>query len=185
MIFIGLVILRPAYGWAPTVTSVASGDWGATTTWDCDCVPETNENAVIATGHTVTLLVAHTINDLTISYGAILYHNNFLTLNGKLLLLGKTNLDVSMTEPEFMIYPNPSSGKDIHMLLSGFEQSAIVAVVFNTLGEAVHSEIIMQHDEVFIKAMDLSDKLTPGVYYVRAGMLNKKMLIQELVISHK
>lgn len=66
-----------------TRTSVQSGDWTTASTWDCTCVPGTTENAIIASGHTVTLTAATTINDFTINSGGIFdYDGNTLTANG-------------------------------------------------------------------------------------------------------
>lgn len=49
------------------ITSIATGDWGVTTTWDCSCVPGISDNAVIAAGHVVSLTANQNINILTIN----------------------------------------------------------------------------------------------------------------------
>lgn len=68
---------------AQTRTSVQSGDWTSTSTWDCTCVPGNTEDAVIASGHTVTLTGATTINNFTINSGGIFDYAGFtLTVNG-------------------------------------------------------------------------------------------------------
>lgn len=68
---------------AQTRTSVQSGNWSTASTWDCTCVPGTTEDAVIASGHTVTLTGATTINNFTINSGGVFdYAGNTLNVNG-------------------------------------------------------------------------------------------------------
>jgi hypothetical protein len=52
---------------ALTYTSVASGGWGSTSTWDQGAVPPNNEPVVIALGHTVTTDGNREPGDLTIN----------------------------------------------------------------------------------------------------------------------
>lgn len=72
-----------AFANAQTRTSVQSGDWTTASTWDCTCVPGTTEDAAIASGHTVTLTEATTINNFTVNAGGIFdYDGNTLTVSG-------------------------------------------------------------------------------------------------------
>ncbi|MFH1319714.1 MAG: hypothetical protein ABII90_03560, partial [Bacteroidota bacterium] len=82
-ILIPLLILISISTTAQIRTSIQSGGWNAPLTWDCSCVPAPTENAVIASGHTVTLNSNTTITDFTIESGAVLDHGNRnLTING-------------------------------------------------------------------------------------------------------
>ncbi|MEP5612129.1 MAG: hypothetical protein ABJP45_07750, partial [Cyclobacteriaceae bacterium] len=79
----GIFLLSLSFSNAQTRTSVQSGNWSTASTWDCTCVPGTTEDAVIASGHTVTLTAATTINNFTINSGGIFdYDGNTLTANG-------------------------------------------------------------------------------------------------------
>jgi|GEM_PF-2447167 len=71
-------------------TSVQSGNWSNKNTWDCNCVPASTENAVIANGHTVTMVGGSTsIRNLTINSGGILTDNGgSLTVAGSLTVNG-------------------------------------------------------------------------------------------------
>ena len=80
-----------------TFTSTQSGDWDDGGTWGNTSPgvqgtdwPATTDNAVIASGHTVTLTAAETINDLTINSGGVLNDDNAgdITVDGNLVLNG-------------------------------------------------------------------------------------------------
>ncbi len=54
---------------AGTITSIANGNWNATGTWDCGCVPTAGDNVIIANGTTVTLDINGSCNSLTVGQG--------------------------------------------------------------------------------------------------------------------
>jgi len=59
-------------GFAKTITSVKSGEWGEKETWDCNCEPKKSDNVIIATNTTVILDDDVNTNDITIALGGIL-----------------------------------------------------------------------------------------------------------------
>ncbi len=70
-------------------TSVQSGNWTTPATWDCNCVPDPSDDAIITTGHTVTLTNSSTINILSIqSLGALDVATYDLTITGDLAVDG-------------------------------------------------------------------------------------------------
>ncbi|MBL4862014.1 MAG: hypothetical protein JKY09_03220, partial [Crocinitomicaceae bacterium] len=71
-------------------TSVNSGDWSNTATWDCGCVPSASEDAVIASGHNVSLTSNTTINNLTIDSGGLINDDGagFMTIDGNITVNG-------------------------------------------------------------------------------------------------
>ncbi|MDQ3190709.1 MAG: hypothetical protein M3Q58_03870, partial [Bacteroidota bacterium] len=87
--------------YAATRTSVQSGDWNNSSTWGCfNCVPKTNDDVIISSGHTVSLFSgATTVGSLTIQTSgdffqiADLMVRNFLTIDG--LHSGSGNLSLS------------------------------------------------------------------------------------------
>ena len=48
------------------ITSIATGNFDQPGTWDCNCIPPSSSNIVIDSSHTVTLVGATTVNNLTI-----------------------------------------------------------------------------------------------------------------------
>ncbi|MCH8331639.1 MAG: hypothetical protein IH946_09745, partial [Bacteroidetes bacterium] len=96
------------FGADPLVISVQSGSWSVPSTWNCNCVPDSTDDVIIATGHTVfSPAIITVINSVDIQTGANLaiYFDVFrvkgnLTLNGqfdgaeKVYLLGAgSNID--------------------------------------------------------------------------------------------
>ena len=49
---------RFKFGIPATIKSVASGNWSLPATWDCNCVPQSINNVIVDTPHTVTVDVA-------------------------------------------------------------------------------------------------------------------------------
>jgi len=72
-----------------TRTSIATGLWNTPGNWDCGCVPNPLDHAIIDSGDVITLNGNTTIDDLTIRPTATLIdNNNTLTINGNLVLDG-------------------------------------------------------------------------------------------------
>ncbi len=53
-----------------SITSIATGNWNNTTTWDCGCLPTAGDNVIIDDGNTVTLNTNGACNSLTIGQGS-------------------------------------------------------------------------------------------------------------------
>jgi hypothetical protein len=86
---------------AATITSIRTGNWDATNTWDCGCVPSAGDNVLIKNGHTVSLRTnSMQCNNLTIGQGAsgtVQFTTNTtrtLTIHGDLII----NSGASLTE---------------------------------------------------------------------------------------
>lgn len=87
-----------------TITSVRSGRWSRTNTWDCGCIPTSADNVIIQDGHTVSLRgTSEACNDLTIGQGIsgiVRFNNNNagdLTVNGNIIINNGATLDVNTT----------------------------------------------------------------------------------------
>lgn len=53
-------------GFTSLIQSIATGNWGATTTWDCACVPTASDNVQINAGHNVTVETSYTVASVTV-----------------------------------------------------------------------------------------------------------------------
>lgn len=66
-------------------TSVSTGNWNQTSTWDCGCVPASTDSVVIANNTSVTITANTTVTGLLIQSNASLYYGTgagfTLTLN--------------------------------------------------------------------------------------------------------
>ncbi len=54
---------------AVTITSIVNGNWNATSTWDCGCIPTAGDNVIIANGTTVNLDINGSCNSLIVGQG--------------------------------------------------------------------------------------------------------------------
>lgn len=84
---------------AAEITSVATGNWNATSTWDCACVPTSTDNVTIAAGQTVTSTGSDVIYDLTLNATGILYvaTGTSITVNNNLVNSGTIDNDGTLT----------------------------------------------------------------------------------------
>ncbi len=57
---------------AGTITSIATGNWYSTTTWDCNCAPTAAHDVIIAAFHTVTLTDVASVKSVVINANGIL-----------------------------------------------------------------------------------------------------------------
>jgi len=74
---------------AATITSTQSGNWNTGSTWVGGVAPGAADNAIIASGHTVTLTVATSVTNFTINSNGTLADGGFnLTVSGNLVLNG-------------------------------------------------------------------------------------------------
>lgn len=78
---------------AGTITSVQTGRWDRTSTWDCACIPTAGDNVIIQDGHRVTMRSGGlSCNDLTIGQGTsgqLRYNRSTgrdLTVNGNIII---------------------------------------------------------------------------------------------------
>lgn len=78
-------------GIAATRTSAASGDWTMASSWDCNCVPASTDDAIVLNGHTITVSTNPvSITNFTVNQGGTLSSNNNknLTVTGNVIING-------------------------------------------------------------------------------------------------
>ena len=85
---------------AATITSVKTGNWNDTTTWDSGTVPVSGEDVVIANNYVVTIASTQTIASLTINgagtsnYGKLIITTGaLLTTTGSTIVDGKLDIN--------------------------------------------------------------------------------------------
>lgn len=76
-----------------TITSVQTGRWDRTATWDCACIPTAGDNVIVQDGHRVTMRSSGlSCNDLTVGQGTsgeLRYNRSTgrdLTVNGNIII---------------------------------------------------------------------------------------------------
>ncbi|HET6272650.1 MAG TPA: T9SS type A sorting domain-containing protein [Bacteroidota bacterium] len=87
--YLFLIVFLVSEAQSATITSAQSGNWNSGPTWVGGVAPVAADNAVIASGHTVTLTVATSITNFTINSSGTLADGGFnLTVSGNLVLNG-------------------------------------------------------------------------------------------------
>ncbi len=95
-LFIIIIILFSQSVFSATITSVGSGDWSNSATWDAG-VPNIGDDVIISNGHTVTLNQDASILSLIVNGNIILGNNataRSLTITGSTLIAGTGSFNV-------------------------------------------------------------------------------------------
>ena len=82
----------------------------------------------------------------------------------------------------FNIYPNPNDGEAFNLQVSANENSEILVVVHNMLGEELFSKVLItKENNNAVYAIDPNQKLLPGVYIITAtsdnSILQKTLIV--------
>lgn len=117
-------------------------------------------------------------------HGVSYYRLKQTDFNGQATYSELVKVDFSFTEKfNFDIYPNPNSGDNIGIALTGSMNDKVLLVVRDVTGKEVYSESIITG--AFGRTIYLTDtekKLTPGIYIITATskeeVLSKKMVIK-------
>ncbi|MBL4755203.1 MAG: hypothetical protein JKY52_16615 [Flavobacteriales bacterium] len=83
--FIALLLVLSIVGTtnAKTRTTISTGNWNDSTTWDCNCIPASKDDIVIMDAHVITLGDTTFANNLTIDSGGELNNStNPMTITG-------------------------------------------------------------------------------------------------------
>jgi len=78
----------------PEVTSVISGEWGSSDTWDCSCIPDNQNSVTISADHSVSFNSDIEVFTLHVTEDAELVGEaeNTITINGDIAFYGSTVL---------------------------------------------------------------------------------------------
>jgi len=71
----------PGHLWAANVSSIQSGDWENTATWDCGCVPGAGDTVTISNGTTVKVNATHHTGSVTVN-GILDTNDQFFEFEG-------------------------------------------------------------------------------------------------------
>lgn len=92
-----LLFFPDGRGYAVAYTSAGTGDWNAPATWTPQGTPGVGDTVTIATGHTVTVSDARSIDAVTVDAGGTLANNSTLTISETLSGGGSLVQGVSST----------------------------------------------------------------------------------------
>lgn len=80
---------------AGIISSVKSGNWNSTSTWDCHCIPTIGDDITIANGHTVTVDVNAVCNMLTVGQGT----------SGQLIIGNNSTARTLTVDSDIVVHP--------------------------------------------------------------------------------
>lgn len=83
------------------------------------------------------------------------------------------------------VYPNPvAAGENLNISYPNFsaKEQEILITVFDFTGKTIFSKIILQKGNETLTATDLSNKLTPGIYFITGTNGDNNLLKQKLVV---
>jgi alpha-tubulin suppressor-like RCC1 family protein len=135
---------------------------------------------------TSTRTINYQTTDAEPLYGISYYRLKQTDYDGKFTYsnLAPVSFATMPGESELNIYPNPSSsGQQMQLCLTAPENKQILVVVYDIMGKEYFSKVVItQRSGENILALDVSEKLASGVYYVSAATDNKvfrkKLVIQ-------
>ena len=133
-------------------------------------------------GNSNTLLYYNATDESPMS-GTSYYRLKQTDYNGHFSYSNLVPLNID-SKTEFNVYPNPSNGTtDIIVSLKGAGAKEILVVVYDLTGREAYSKVTpVFADDKFIIASDASNKLSPGVYMVKASskedVYNQKLVIK-------
>jgi len=127
--------------------------------------------------HQVLWSVGGTLNPLTGlnpgNYTATLTDGNLCSVTDSVLLGNSVSVNENKSH-DFLIYPNPSSGK-ISLNIFNNEFNSINIEVFNLSGKIVERRLFSGKSNI---PYDIHLDLTKGIYFVKVNNFTEKILIQ-------
>ncbi|MCX6296775.1 MAG: T9SS type A sorting domain-containing protein [Bacteroidetes bacterium] len=88
------------------------------------------------------------------------------------------NNDISLN-----VFPNPNEGKLVNISISSTKGEELLVVVYDALGREHYSKIVVvENENENVYAIDLSEKLIPGIYFIKAssklGNETKRLIVK-------
>ena len=89
----------------------------------------------------------------------------------------------SISETSFNVYPNPSTGENLSIAISGQKDQEILVVLYDVLGKETYSKVyVLKDNGITVSAFDPDGKLASGIYIITAtsdkNITSKKIIIQ-------
>ena len=114
-----------------------------------------------------------TVRSSTVTVSAIGVESQTITVTQEAKL--NTGLDHASIKPEFMLYPNPTSGK-VNIIFAKTPQRGTEIIVTDITGKIVLKQTIQEKEEW----IDLSGK-TPGIYLLKTNL--STIQVQKVIIK--
>ncbi|MBN4071456.1 T9SS type A sorting domain-containing protein, partial [Crocinitomix catalasitica] len=100
-------------------------------------------------------------------YGLISYYRLKQTdFDGNFSYSNIESVEIGQNGPSVMLFPNPTDGGVVNVSGSGVVDGEILVVLYNTMGELTYSKVVLAQNNGFIIAVDMLDRLPPGLYFI-------------------
>jgi hypothetical protein len=131
-----------------------------------------------------TVLLSYSYTDINPLEGTSYYRIRQTDFNGKYSYTSISAVSMESVEENlsFNVYPNPNNGQDISIELKAKKGEEILVVVTDVTGKESYSKvIILENNSNNVIAIDPSNKLQSGIYFITAtsqqSIYNKKMVV--------
>jgi fibronectin-binding autotransporter adhesin len=102
--------------------------------------------------------------------------------NGKFSYSEIQSIEIKGAENGMDVFPNPGNGESFNLSFKEKVSPEVLVVLYNSLGEEIFSKIIINDTLSVLIAVDIENKLAPGIYSIIATSNNqiykKKLLIK-------
>ncbi|MCH8904756.1 MAG: T9SS type A sorting domain-containing protein, partial [Bacteroidetes bacterium] len=115
-------------------------------------------------------------------FGTVYYRLKQTDFNGEFEYSDVISVTMKLSKPEFDVYPNPSNGSGISLRFKNQDWDKLLVVLYNTNGELIYSEVVLQDGFTSKFALGISETLSPGIYFV-VGSSNDQIYQQRLIIQ--
>lgn len=98
--------------------------------------------------------------------GVNFYRIKVLEINGKIIFSKTLRVETSITKQGFTLYPNPVTGGQLTLALTGIRQGQYSVRVVNGTGQNVFSKTIVSQAAGITQTIQLPSAIKPGVYTI-------------------
>jgi hypothetical protein len=102
--------------------------------------------------------------DATPARGANFYRIRVLQINGKLIYSKILRVETGNVKQSFGLYPNPVSGNQVTLALSGIKSGQYNVKVINSAGQQIYQKQILSQGGSISQTLQLPSAVKPGIY---------------------
>ncbi|MCH8904757.1 MAG: T9SS type A sorting domain-containing protein [Bacteroidetes bacterium] len=136
---------------------------------------------VMGSGNSIFAQEYSTVDEKPL-FGTVYYRLKQTDFNGEFEYSDVISVTMKLSKPEFDVFPNPSNGSGISLRFKNQNWDKVLVVLYNTNGELIYSEVVLQDGFTTKFALGISETLSPGIYFV-VGSSNDQIYQQRLIIQ--
>ena len=123
-------------------------------------------------------------NDAAAPYTVLYYRIKAMGINGQVQYSATVKVGAEKVDPAFVIYPNPASGKQVNVQLTGIAANAAYRLaLYDAAGKLVHRENIKPVAGTSTISLRLRNELAAGTYRLRVTAGENKATVLQLIVQ--